>query len=48
MSESRQDQAPSAGMGSVIERLAGELTLTEEPASFIAVLEAEQGEPRDE
>jgi len=35
-------------MADVIERLAGELTLAEEPARFIAALEGEAGEPDDE
>jgi len=39
MTESRQDQVELANMASIIERLAGELALGEEPARFIAALE---------
>lgn len=37
--ESRQQQVDLAGMASIIERLAGELALGEEPARFITALE---------
>ena len=43
--EQRAEPAKTAG---VIGRLAGELALGEEPACFIAVLESEEGTPRDE
>ena len=39
MTESRQDQVELANMAGIIERLAGELALGEEPARFIAALE---------
>ena len=47
MTETRQRQAEVASMAGVIERLAGELALAEEPARFIAALEAEEGVPPD-
>jgi len=52
MTESPQHQVELANMAGIIERLAGELALGEEPARFIAALE-EVGEdeleaPRDE
>ncbi len=48
MAESRQQQVELANMAGIIERLAGELGLGEEPACFIAALESEEGAPRDE
>jgi len=49
MTESRQHQVELANMAGLIERLAGELALGEEPARFIAALEGEEEEgPRDE
>jgi hypothetical protein len=41
MAEQRPQQAEVAGMAGVIERLAGELALAEEPACFIVALEGE-------
>jgi len=38
VTESRQDQVELANMAGIIERLAGELALGEEPARFIAAL----------
>jgi hypothetical protein len=40
MTESRQHQVELANMAGIIERLAGDLALGEEPARFIAALEA--------
>jgi len=51
MTESRQHQVELANMAGIIERLAGELALGEEPARFIAALEARGlglGEDEDE
>ena len=56
MTESRQHQVELANMAGIIERLAGELALGEEPARFIAALEGlalgevdeEVEAPRDE
>ena len=45
MTEKRQQQAEMAGMMGVIERLAGELALAEEPARFIAALEGKGETP---
>jgi hypothetical protein len=42
MAEQRPQQAEVAGMAGVIERLAGELALAEEPACFIVALEGEE------
>jgi hypothetical protein len=47
MSERAQQQAERASMLGVIERLAGELALAEEPARFIAALEGEEETPSD-
>ena len=47
MADTRQQQAEMASMAGVIERLAGELALGEEPARFIAALEAEEDAPPD-
>ena len=47
MTDTRQQQTEMASMAGVIERLAGELALAEEPARFIATLEAEAGAPLD-
>jgi hypothetical protein len=44
MEESRTQQATLARLASVIERAAGDLSLAEEPARFIAALEGE-GDP---
>jgi hypothetical protein len=41
----RQVQGDVAALAGTIERLAGDLTLAEEPSNFAAVLEA--GAPRD-
>jgi len=48
MTESGRERTDSPKVTGIIERLEREIALAEEPASFIAVLEAEQGEPRDE
>ena len=48
MTQPQAQQAAPAGMAGVIERLAGELVLAEEPARFIAALEGEEAEPGDE
>jgi len=48
MTQTGEQRAESAKMAGVIGRLAGELALGEEPACFIAVLEGEEGTPRDE
>jgi hypothetical protein len=42
MTEQRSPQAEVASMAGVIERLAGELALAEEPACFIVALEGEE------
>jgi hypothetical protein len=47
MPDTRQQQAEMASLAGVIERLAGELALAEEPARFIAALEAEEDTPPD-
>jgi hypothetical protein len=47
MTERPQHQAELAGMAGVIERLAGELALAEEPSRFIAALEGEEDTPPD-
>ena len=46
--EPKDEQAAPASMPGIIERLAGELALAEEPARFIAALEGEAAEPGDE
>ena len=46
--EPKHQQAAPASMAGIIERLAGELALAEEPARFIAALEGEAAEPGDE
>jgi hypothetical protein len=43
-----EQPAGPPGMAGVIERLAGEIALAEEPARFIAALEGEAAEPGDE
>ena len=48
MTQPGQQWAELANMAGIIERLAGELALGEEPAGFIAVLEGEEDTPRDE
>ena len=48
MTQPGQNQVELANMAGIIERLAGELALSEEPARFIAALEAEEEAPRDE
>jgi hypothetical protein len=48
MTQPKEQQAAQAGMAGIIERLAGELELAEEPARFIAVLEEEEGGSGDE
>jgi hypothetical protein len=49
MTDSRQNQVELANMAGIIERLAGELALAEEPARFIAALEGVGlGEDEDE
>jgi len=45
MTEKQQQQAERASMLGVIERLAGELALAEDPARFIAALEGEDEAP---
>jgi len=47
MTEQRPQQAEVAGMAGVIERLAGELALAEEPACFIVALEGEEDATSD-
>ena len=47
MTQPRQQQVALANMRGIVERLAGELALGEEPARFIAVLEAEEDTARD-
>ena len=42
MTESEQRQAELASMVGIIERLAGDLALGEEPARFIDALEADE------
>ena len=46
--QSKQQQSELASMAAVVERLAGELALAEEPARFIVVLERGGDEPPDE
>ena len=48
MSQPKEQQSAQTSMAGIIERLADELTLAEEPARFIAALEAEEAEPGDE
>jgi hypothetical protein len=48
MTQPGKQRPEPAKVAGVIERLAGELALGEEPARFIAVLEGEEGAPRDE
>ena len=48
MMQPKEQQVAQASMAGIIERLAGELTLAEEPSRFIAALEAEEAEPGDE
>ena len=48
MTEPGRERADSPKVTGIIERLEGEIALAEEPASFIAVLEAQQGEPDNE
>ena len=52
MTQPREHQVELANMAGIIERLAGELGLGEEPARFIAALEGlgedEDEAPRDE
>ena len=47
MTEQRPSQAEVANMAGVIERLAGELALAEEPACFIVALEGEEDAAHD-
>ena len=47
MPDTRQQQAEMASLAGVIERLAGELALAEEPARFIAALEGGDEAPSD-
>ena len=42
MAQAGQQRAELANMAGIIERLAGELALGEEPARFMAVLEGEE------
>jgi hypothetical protein len=42
MTQPKEQQVALANMAAVIERLAGELALAEEPARFIAALEGEE------
>ena len=48
MSERQPRQAELAHLAGIIERLAGELALAEEPAGFEAALEEGAPKPRDE
>ena len=48
MTQPGQQRVDLANMAGIIERLAGELALGEEPARFIAVLESEAETPRHE
>ena len=48
MTQPEQQRMDLAGMVGIIERLAGELALAEEPARFIAALEADGDAPSDE
>ncbi len=48
MTQPGQQRVELAEMAGIIERLAGELALGEEPARFVAVLEGEEDTPRDE
>ena len=48
MAQPRQQPAEPANTAGIIERLAGELALGEEPAGFIAALEGEEDTPPDE
>jgi hypothetical protein len=48
MSQPKEQQAAQTSMADIIERLADELTLAEEPARFIGALEGEEAEPGDE
>ena len=48
MAQSGQPQAELANLAAIIERLAGDLALGEEPACFIAVLESEADTRRDD
>jgi hypothetical protein len=48
MTQTGERRSEPANMAGIIERLAGELALGEEPARFIAVLESEAETPRDE
>ena len=41
MTQPKENQVELANMAGIIERLAGELALAEEPARFIAALEGE-------
>jgi len=47
MTEPRQQQVELASMAGIIERLAGELALAEEPARFIAALDSVGEEAKD-
>jgi hypothetical protein len=48
MTQQGQQRVDLANMAGIIERLAGELALGEEPARFIAALEGEEETPRDD
>jgi hypothetical protein len=48
MTEPGRERADSPKVTGIIERLEGEIALAEEPACFIAALEAEPGEPGNE
>ena len=48
MTQPGQQRVELAELAGIIERLAGELALGEEPARFVAVLEGEEDTPRDE
>ena len=48
MAQSGQQQAELASMAGIIERLAGDLALGEEPARFIAALEADENTRTDD
>jgi hypothetical protein len=45
MTEPKEQQFALASMAGIIERLAGEIALAEEPSRFIAALEGEEEAP---
>lgn len=48
MTEPREPRVDLAHLAGIIERLAGELALGEEPARFVAALEGEEDAPGDD